>query len=154
MFWGPRVAVKIQSITALPSKKTAMMSPDFIQFLLKLDEAYKYQLSLRKSRPKRTLPPVPKFENSEFEPSIGKKSQKADPNQTPINAFAFTKPLAKPTPTIDADPVQPVHNIVCKIEMEEEKSNQNFLGDNFASILSQSSRIIHTKEEEEKGQPL
>ena len=156
-FLGPRVlgaqgSCKNPITYSLTQSKTAMISPDFIQFLIKLDEAYKYQLSLRKSKPKRTLPPVPRFEESEFEPTVNKKAKQPPLNQPPINAFAFTKVLAAESthpPTMDSEPTQPDHNIVCKVEIEEEKSNQVFVGDNLASILSQSSRIT-PKEEEDK----
>nr|BAJ98784.1 predicted protein [Hordeum vulgare subsp. vulgare] len=60
-----------------------------MKFMTQLEAAYKYQLSLRKSqRPKRKLPPVPKFEESESHSVPLKKVHLDLENQPQINALS------------------------------------------------------------------
>eukprot|EP00331_Platyophrya_macrostoma_P009664 CAMPEP_0176415622 /NCGR_PEP_ID=MMETSP0127-20121128/5906_1 /TAXON_ID=938130 /ORGANISM="Platyophrya macrostoma, Strain WH" /LENGTH=426 /DNA_ID=CAMNT_0017795633 /DNA_START=71 /DNA_END=1351 /DNA_ORIENTATION=- len=158
-FLGPRgtgalTDWKAAAFRSYSQLNAASMPTDFFHFLIKLDEAYKYQLSLRKPRQKRTLPPVPSFESTETEPTIEKKRKDANPDETPINALAYSQVLraatTHPPKLMDLEPTQPAQSIVCKVELvEEEKPNQVYLGDNLASILSQSGRIVPKEEEKE-----
>eukprot|EP00331_Platyophrya_macrostoma_P031860 CAMPEP_0176435730 /NCGR_PEP_ID=MMETSP0127-20121128/17516_1 /TAXON_ID=938130 /ORGANISM="Platyophrya macrostoma, Strain WH" /LENGTH=275 /DNA_ID=CAMNT_0017818853 /DNA_START=55 /DNA_END=882 /DNA_ORIENTATION=+ len=60
-----------------------------MKFMAQLEAAYQYQLALKKSqRPKRKLPPVPKFEESETHSEPLKKVHISSENQPQVNALA------------------------------------------------------------------
>ena len=139
------------NIAFLPESKTSM-SPALVQFLIQLDAAYKYQLSLRKTHRKRTLPPVPRFEDTEVEPAIEKKIKEAPADQLTTNALSsmktrITETTSPPNMHFDTDESTQSAETFCKIEMEEEKAHNVFLGDIITSSLSQNSRFTPKEEE-------
>lgn len=119
-----------------------------LQFLIQLEEACKQQYTQPdQTKQKRTLPPVPKFDD--FEPSVDKRVKKPTSNtETVKQTVSFTpctKSGTKETPTT-IQPDRCSTQSQCKTDIEEEKSDTTFMRDKNVSSLSQSIKTIPLEE--------
>ena len=132
-----------------------------LKFLIQLQAAYNYQVSLRRAqRPRRNLPPVPRFEEYEYEPETQKKVQcSPSQDQVEINMFDTTKVKieddAKIVAKIEHTEMRHhdhfgSHRHHSMIEEEQMKTEEN---DGRGYILSQMSKMITKKGEDECESP-
>ena len=132
MFNSPKV-LKLMSAEELAA----------INFVIQLQAAYNYQLSLRREqRPRRRLPPVPKFEESEYEPETQKKVQIAAISQEQAKLEETEVKLEAEAEHHSAHHHHHQHHSM----IEEEKSNEQ---DQKGYILSQMNSMISQNEETE-----
>ena len=127
----------------------AINNKALLQFLIQLEQAYKYQLSLKKAqRPKRKLPPVPKFEESEPEPELQKKVQVLSESKPEVNVLA--KSSLCESQGITQAPIKRAHSTAAA-EMdneEEEKSISPESSDEKTNVLSQMNQMFGHNEQE------
>ena len=129
----------VESPKALPSK--AIEQRAVMKFLAQLEAAYKYQLALKRAqRPKRKLPPVPKFEDSETHSEVQKKVHKVTENGPQINAFSKSPIIIideSDDKCIDADAFS---------QLEEEKSLEQEKSDEKTIVISQMNQMFALNE--------
>jgi len=119
--------------------------------MLQLEAAYKYQLSLKRAqRPKRKLPPVPKFEDSETHSEPQKKVQILTENTPQINAFSKT-PVYHAEILEESDDkfiqTEALAQSIENNEIEEEKSSEHEETNESTYVISQMNQMFTQKKE-------
>lgn len=142
-FQSCRNSLYVESPKAHSSK--AVEEKAVMKFLLQLEAAYKYQLSLKRSqRPKRKLPPVPKFEESETHSEPQKRVHIVSENVPQINVLSKT-------PVVHAEIVEESDDKCIDSEsfaqLEEEKSLEQEKDDEKTIVISQMNQMFALKNE-------
>jgi len=143
-FQSCRNSLYVESPKALPSK--AIDEKAVLKFLSQLEAAYKYQISLKRSqRPKRKLPPVPKFEDSESHSEPQKRVHISAENMSQVNVLSKTSVAhAELTEESDDKCIEP-EVLIISDDSEEEKSSEQEKTSGKAYIISQMNQMITEK---------